>query len=264
VIQKDLEARTNFLESFSKPKTSLPGEFPEIGLDQIHELIHSGGNVIALLTEHTYSDGSVPWVRHRVKKLILIREFMIQTLILLLDFSGSHITDPIELDKISIHAQLHNARTVYIWRRALEKASEGARSTRPCCPLENTGRVVQTDASTNDGDHVTAFVEEDDWETEGSDGSQSGWETEEEWEEGHMLDTAVDRDPQDAENKQKRRPAGCTCQGSTRDYDEEYWSHVYPRLSMSQEDEASSKTSESLLKSVAQASASFISNVLRR
>jgi hypothetical protein len=263
-IKKDLEARTSFLQSFLANKSSLAGKFPQMGLDAIHNLIHSGGNTIALLTEHEYNDHGVPWVRHRFKKLILIREFMVQVLKIFLNLWRPYIADPLKLNEISIHAQRHNARTVHIWRQALEEASQAPRLTGLYCTLENTGLVAQADASINDNDQVTTSVEEDDWETEDSDGSHSGWETEEEWEEGYMLDAAVDRDPYDNENKQKSRPAGCSCTGIIRDYDEAYWSHVYSRISGLHQHQAPLKTDEGVLKRIAQASASFISSVLWR
>lgn len=79
-------------------------------------IVQSGGVAIKLLGEDNYSDGCTPWVRHRSRKLILVREWMLamsQALFSLCNPSSSHQGIPI--DQMCSYAQTHNLQGQHIW-----------------------------------------------------------------------------------------------------------------------------------------------------
>ena len=208
---------------------------PECLLNAIDEIIHSGGEIIALLTENHYGDsGALAWVRERVRKLILVREYMIDiltTLLLTPTVQAELSRAPPLLDHFTEYAQCHNARTVRAWNDALIAVTRSLRNihgdTKP--QIQQLVEHAQLAHAVIDNE-VT-----DGWETDSS-GPQahnpeddlSGWETEEEWEEDrYMLNQAKDIHDEDAINLQIRSPE---CSGNFSDYDEDYWSHVYARI----------------------------------
>ncbi|KAI1123642.1 hypothetical protein F5Y10DRAFT_285899 [Nemania abortiva] len=214
-----LGARLDLLRLLVKNNKALPDK---LHYHEANEIIHRGGEVISLLTEHEYHDGTTPWVRHRFKKLILVRNCMLNILRLLLQLQPPIPTYENFINYVSEHAQRHNLRTLHIWHTALKEAGYGL-------PKEGNHAVV-----TGLDDQDTGSAHESscggEWETDYSSEAESNWETEEEWEEGPMLASARDINRRDEENTQQKRPTGCTCQGAERDYDEWYWSHVYSRI----------------------------------
>ncbi|KIY02220.1 uncharacterized protein Z520_02358 [Fonsecaea multimorphosa CBS 102226] len=262
-IEASLQAQLGIIRSFLASNAFPPQEFPRLGQHAISELIHYGGLVIALLSEHD-DGGSDPPCLHRLRKLGLARTFMITAIGLLLEYWRPYLATRGELDPISIHAQQHNMRTMHIWRMALENTCGNAQDTYSDTRPANYG-TGSTDFVSADGSQKVNNLDEDEWETEYSDGSTSGWETEEEWEEGYLLDAAVDRVYRDAANTLPTRINRCTrCEfasngeaageeeGAWADgistfsplfrltsysgilpsecsfaYDEDYWQHVY-------------------------------------
>ena len=193
-------------------------------IDAFHTVVHRGGKILNLLTEHTYgSSGTLPWIRHRSRKSrksILVREWILNAFSLLLRFCPVYFIEEGFFEHISNHARRHNARIKNAWEIARRHCSRVSAIMPPDSEFENRSRSPMSGANTDD-------PVETEWETDYSSSPGSAWETEEEWEEGPLLGMARDVDPQDDKNMQKSHPHGCTCEPYMRDFDEEYWSHVY-------------------------------------
>ncbi|KAK4203425.1 hypothetical protein QBC40DRAFT_24004 [Triangularia verruculosa] len=224
----------------------------------LHATIHGGAEVIALLSEHDRGAHRAPWLRHRFRKLVLVRKHMLYTLTLLLRLGGKALADPQLLDRVSEHAESHNARTFFAWSTALKKAGQ------------SFGHVPPEQCFSRSSDEVDEVDEVDEWETERSvaSDSDSGWETVEEWEEGYSVKTAIDREKQEdyGDNLEV-----CSCgrqkhRGDDIDfnYDEEYWEHVYSRIETSNYDsppKVSKSDTLKRLKAAASAARDFISYI---
>lgn len=185
-------------------------------LDTISRTLFETAEVIALLTEQTYGDNDTPWVRHRFRKLCLIQAWLLEVLKELLAGNRFLLTKVTSMDEL---VKRYNARTASIWFKAVENLPlEAARSNRD--------KLSFTEELNRPQDY------ESDWETEGSQDGESDWETEEEWEEGFMLNAAVDRLDVDSQNPQYPRTKDRTCSSDfkMKDYEESYWEHVYPRV----------------------------------
>lgn len=190
-------------------------------IDAVHDTIHSGGDAFSLLTEHKYYGKEPPWIRHKFQKLLHIRAFMLDTLTIILDalWSVSPEKDDPHWKEFARHAQSQNLRTLNVYMTALRNSK---------CRTSDTGLAVGCDSGGKDDRPTHQHTGDDEgWETEHSSSEDDGWETEEEWQEGYMLDKAVDRDHLDDRNmKMKRRGA---CQDSNDDFDASYWEHFLPR-----------------------------------
>ena len=236
----------------------------------LHSTIHGGAEVIALLSEHSYGGKKAPWLRHRFQKLVLVREYLVQTLKLLLQVGGTKVADLQLLDEVSQHAQKHNARTFSAWRNALEEAAQDLGINSPPSH-EYQHRDSQSQRISADGSHKPDenTSEDGEWETEEPTSSGSDWETEEEWEdEGYMLRAAVDKGRLDDANPELRRTrifTSCSSRHGLRgadispDYDEDYWSHVYERIDGSNLDSGAPEPAGKKLMGVARAVRNFVS-----
>jgi len=107
------------------------------------------------------------------------------------------------------------------------------------------------------------------WETDssGASDSASAWETEEEWEEGYSLQTAIDRGKQLEFMKNPEICSCCSHRGNDIDpnYNEEYWEHVYRRILGQNYDsppQLQPPERAKKLKAVARAARDFISFIL--
>ncbi|OQV00828.1 hypothetical protein CLAIMM_06275 [Cladophialophora immunda] len=294
-IEAYLQAKLSVVQIFLAHDTFPVQKFTSLGEEAIQRLIHHGGDVIALLSEHD-DDGNDPPCLHRVRKLVLVSTFMITALGLLLEFWCPYLATKDQHDEISLHAQQHNMRTINIWRKALEKACGNAQDAQSNKPPSNHDTGISGCASVERRDEVNSF-DEDGWETEASDGPTSGWETEEEWEEGYLLDTAVDIGDRNATTTLPARLKRCTrCRVASNcaaiwedrdtaglnlpfplrlatdrgfqingravprfDYDEDYWQHVYARFGSEESDRCLYEPATGqVLETLAKASDSFI------
>jgi len=220
----------------------------------LHTAIHQGGEVIALLSEHDYyGSGHQPWIRHRFKKLVLIERWLTEVIKLLLTHGVTHVTDPEIMNSLCHHARRHNARTLRAWMKALRACTEDHLRV---FTLEMNTVLSENDGKTARSDEPEEQDTDRQWETEDTEGEESEWETEEEWEEGYMLDMAMDREHSDARNPQisdEERLEGLE------DYDEIYWEHVYARIIGSNMDPVPPGHSESKLWRLARYARGYIS-----
>ena len=227
-------------------------------LTALQTAIHEGGEVIALLSEHEYyGSGHQPWIRHRFKKLVLIEAWLTKIFKLLIRYRVSYLAEPKIMSGFCDRAQSHNARTLHAWTKALracikDHSQLSALETDIILPGGGSNTVRSNEIETQDADK--------EWETEDTASETSDWETEEEWEEGHMLETAVERDRRDAKNPQLSDPGRHTCCKEMNDYDEEYWRHVYPRIIGSRMDQASPGHSKSRLRRLARYARDFVTS----
>ncbi|KAK7409277.1 hypothetical protein QQX98_008517 [Neonectria punicea] len=226
-------------------------------LEAIDEVIHSGAEIIALLSEHEYyGTGEPPWLRHRFKKQVMVTRYMIEILTLLFEAipRQTFLDDNSVLDEFTQHAQRHNARTLCAWKQALVGVTRGSSE-------DETDVWDQEPLPADEGNGVNS-KDRDGWETENSRESHDlEWETEEEYEEGFMLDTAVDKDHWDDANRQISRPRGSNG-GYHADYDEEYWSHIYDLIEQSNLDQGVPNHSEGALRRIAKATRNFLSYIV--
>ncbi|KAI2627803.1 hypothetical protein GGR54DRAFT_652638 [Hypoxylon sp. NC1633] len=244
-FQEHLKARANLLRMLLEYNVRLSK--PQPGScwyrDAIHCIVDSGGELLSILTKHDYYGHEPPWLRHRFRKLLHTRAFMISSIIDLLEVLWSESPDLTEsyCSDITTLAQSHNERTLNIWMTALRRTGVKFPNT-----LADIAIDEPLSQNISDGPDDRSINDAEGWETETSTDDDSGWETEEEWEEGYMLDKAIDRDHYDDRNTQFSN-AG---QGrKDRDFDEEYWSNGYQHLK-SHNDRGDQKSAESTLKSV--------------
>jgi hypothetical protein len=140
----------------------------------------------------------------------------------------SLFTKVITRDELALR---HNARTARVWFKVVGHLDQGNHS-----PGGNKKSLV-TARSNRDEFNFTGGLNssqdhESDWETEGSQDRESDWGTEEEWEEGFMLNAAVDLLDVDCRNPHLSDPERCTSSSDMKikDYEESYWEHVYSRV----------------------------------
>lgn len=124
-VEKYLQKKLALLRKFLAHDGCVTFNSQHLIEDAIHSTIHNAAEVIALLSEHDYYGQGPPWLRHRFKKLVRIGAFILATLTLLLNFGRTHLADQPFLDRISRHAQSHNARIFCIWRKAFREVSRG-------------------------------------------------------------------------------------------------------------------------------------------
>ncbi|TPX08538.1 uncharacterized protein E0L32_010025 [Thyridium curvatum] len=187
-------------------------------IDAIHTTIHSGGSAFSLLTEHDYYGKEPPWIRQKFQKLLHIRAFMLDTLTIILDalWSVSPKNDDPHWKEFAQHAQSHNLRILNVCMTALRNSKY---------QTSDTGFAIDSDSGGNDDRPNHQHTGDDEgWETEHSSSEEDGWETEEDWQEGYMLDKAVDRDHLDDRNMQMQR-----CEACQNDFDDSCWEHVLSR-----------------------------------
>ena len=146
----------------------------------------------------------------------------------LLSFIGN--PDQGFLDRCSRVAFDENARTVCVWRKALELFTQNKTGTvgTDNIGLNKSCNTNNTDPTTSIFRHCSGKDDQEEWVSEKStdSGSESGWETEEDWEEGYMLEKAVDRYPQDDRDRQLGQQTPGVA-GYPGDYDHVYWSQFY-------------------------------------
>ena len=254
-VEAYLTTKSNFIQRFldsgalhPKPRDSL--------ISALHTTIRQGGEVIGLLSEHQYyGTGQLPWIRHRLKKLVLLERWLTEVFKQLLTYGATWLDDTEVVSSLCSHAQDRNARTLNAWMKAL-----GA-STRD--RFQSSGPGMHTTPSEENGHSAQILKVEgqdadEEWETDGSKTEGSEWETEEEWEEGYMLKTAVNRDCYDAKNPQISDQDRHTCDGELVDYDEAYWERVYSRILDSKIDSHPQGHSESKLQRLARYGRDFI------
>lgn len=281
-------SQANDVENYLDKKLWLVRRFLDCGLlpapgnciqADLHTAIHEGGKVIALLSEHEYYDsGQQPWIRHRFKKLVLVERWLTNIIKHLLAYGVTCIGDPVDVDSLCRLAQRHNARTLHAWTKALRTYTED----HPLLArLQMSTEVFGDRHSITRSDDIEEQDTDSGWGTEESDGKGSEWDTEEEWEEGHILKTAVEKDRCDVRNPQisdeERRtyrkvwedyPKKCWHCREAYDieyregYDEEYWEHVYPRIVDSKMDNVSLGHSESKIRRLAKYAGEFIAAVV--
>ncbi|KAF2228681.1 hypothetical protein EV356DRAFT_537890 [Viridothelium virens] len=247
IIRKLLDSKLDLLGAFLNLNLlHLEPAADHSVIDALNVAIHQGGEVIALLTEHSYySHEREPWIRHRFKKLVLIECWLTKVFQLLITHGVTYMADSDVVNELCQHARKHNARTLYAWTKALGLCAK-ENSPLPGSRLNN---FVSTDDSVATGSVTTEVLEiDDDWETEDTDVEESGWETEEEHEEGYMLEIAIEKKEDDARNPNLRDKDRHTCCKALEDYDEGYWSHVYPRIMRSKMDSGAKKHEESTLR----------------
>ncbi|KAK5049070.1 hypothetical protein LTR84_005493 [Exophiala bonariae] len=202
--------------------------YPKLGMSAIFLLIDGGGLLISLMTE-CESDGRLPWLRHRFRKLIALRTYMVAVIRSVLEHWSSYLKVEHFLYSVSALAQSRNQRTLHIWKTALSDALRTIRLPQLGSNDDNVSAHAEPHDSF-DAPREAVATSDEDWETEDSDGPYSGWETEEEWEEGYMLDIAADRYHHDGEYSQQRCSTNSNISGVPRGYDEDYWLRVYNRL----------------------------------
>lgn len=249
-IQNYLYAKLDLLRKFLEH--GLPQSEPELNrgvIYALHTAIHQGGEVIALLTEHTYgSCDRQPWIRHRFKKIVLIEKWLTETMLLLMTNNVPQVADPEVIDGLCQHAQRHNARTLCAWMKVLRACKKNYERGSGAGSRSGMDTFVSAaDGAPAECDNAEEPNTDEEWETEDSDLESSGWETEEEMEEGYRFETAIDRDHYDAKNPDLDDQRRHTCDGAFDDYDEDYWEHVYPRIIRSSMDAPSQKVEEGTL-----------------
>jgi hypothetical protein len=190
----------------------------------LYGAIHEGGWVITILTRHLYCScfpGRKPWIRHRFKKLVIIEKWLTEIFRLLLTKVSAHVANAVVLEEMYQFARAHNARTLGAWTKALKAC--GHDHARDTGSVDNATSV---DDATSD--QTGAHSE---WETDNS-GSDDGsdWETEEELDEGQLFQLVKDRHCTDATNPDLKGKSRHTCDVALHEYDEEYWSHLYPHI----------------------------------
>ncbi|KAI1767710.1 hypothetical protein GGR53DRAFT_481330 [Hypoxylon sp. FL1150] len=216
----------------------------------IYDVIHYGGEVISLLTEHRYSDGTIPWIRDRVKKLTSLRAWMLDTLQLLLPSWLPHLPSTDSILEASRYAQSYNIRTAHIWHTALSSAGvEGEHGI--ATQLEVQG-MESVHGGSCDGE----------WETDHPGEADSEWETEEEWEEDPMQESAKGINGGVERTTRDKRPSGNTCRGAEEGYDEDYWTRAYDGVSWHRSDDDTPLKSKGVLQTLARATCSVVSYVV--
>lgn len=121
-VKTYLQAKSALLEMiFSRQRVEDAGRWAR---DLLHKTIHDGAETIALLTEHDHHVKGAPWIRHRVKKLVLIRAFLVDTMGLILTTWRHELAVPYIIRELTEHAMRHNLRTMSIWKQALRKAQQ--------------------------------------------------------------------------------------------------------------------------------------------
>ena len=200
----------------------------------LHTAIHQGGEVIALLSEHDcYHDGHQPWIRDRFKKLVIVEKWLTEVIKLLLIQKAIDVVDLDIMNELCQHARNHNARTLCVWMRAMRVCAE---DHPQFSRFKMNIAISETHSETTQSDEQEEQESDRQWETEDSEGAGSEsdveevWETEEEWEEGYMLETVVERKHNDEKNPQINGEECPQCHNVLDDYDERYWPHVYSRL----------------------------------
>ncbi|KAK4208891.1 hypothetical protein QBC37DRAFT_378605 [Rhypophila decipiens] len=242
-IRGYLEAKKKLLELLLRSDAMAADNGPAYLLSAIDELIHSGGQIIALLTEHSYGNSRErPWVRERLRKLVLVREYLtkIFSTILLIPIVQAELVRGPALENFTEHAQRHNARTLRAWR---PQSQESVEDTELQEVMDDNYKVTADGWETDDSQSQIIQDPGDD---------DSDWETEEEWEEDtYMLDKAKDIYDEDAMNLQIRSPKCCE---DCSDYDEDYWSHVYSQFKNENLDTASpERNTRGILRNIASA-----------
>lgn len=192
--------------------------------------MRTGGGVIAILTEHFYgSPDKRPWYRYRFKKLVLVEKWLVEVFQLLIRMAINHQFNSEAIERLSQRAQDINARTHHAWATALAACIKEH-------PHISDSELVRLKL-TNDniafrGNECSEEVgENENWETEDTNSEQSsGWETEEEMEEGYMLEKTTPLDNHDAKNPDLSDDERCTCTDIKywEDFDYRYWSHIHP------------------------------------
>ena len=202
----------------------------------LHGTIHDGGETVALFTRHDYRGQGVPWVRHRIKKLVLIRAFLVATMEMILTTWWHELGAPPIINQVNKHAVRHSLRMVSIWEEALRNARRVLQRRAVETAKLSQQRISEPTAGVPDGCSET----EEGWETDVSDeyfsaeenasqnsgDTEEQWETEEEWEEGYMLDKAVDVGRPDDKNAQLRDSKRENYSPDMEDFDKDYWFHV--------------------------------------
>ncbi|KAI9667543.1 MAG: hypothetical protein M1821_000359 [Bathelium mastoideum] len=161
--------------------------------------IEDGGanyvEVIALLTEHEYCGTSQkPWIRHRFKKLTCVERWLTEVFELLLRVSFNSAADPMAVERVCNHTQRHNTRTLCLLTKALEICTKDYSKE----PGQNKIYVATDSNGFIPGEEDISSQEE----IEDAESERSGWATEEEWEEGYMLEAAVGKRHSGATNGQ--------------------------------------------------------------
>lgn len=261
-IERYLDTKLDLIKRFlSLGILSLTPGASHCVIEALHNTIHEGGEVIALLSEHSYgSRGKQPWIRQRFKKLVLIRTWLIEVFKALLSSGSEYIAaSPYVMDMLCEHAQRHNARTLSAWMESLRALSDDQNQ-------RNTPEVEPRDSG--DENRMTAGNEgsventDEGWETEDTESRVSDWETEEEWEEGYWLQTAIDREDHDERNPQIKDEDRHTCGNYSMDYDEGYWQHIYPRILGPGIDPVSKAPSEGKLRRLAGYARDFLAGIV--
>lgn len=206
--------------------------------DILHSTIHDGAETIALFTRHDYRGREVPWIRHRIKKLALIRVFLVDAMEIILTTWWHKIGAPprATINQLDNHAARHSLRIVSIWnealrnaRRALERRDVETENLSQQRMSEPTARVPEerseTEAvwETDESDASEEYFSAEEYASQNDGDTEEEWETEDEWEEGHMLDKAVDVERPDDKNPQIRSSERHKCSPDMDDFDEDYW-----------------------------------------
>ncbi|CZR69818.1 uncharacterized protein PAC_19718 [Phialocephala subalpina] len=117
-----------------------------------------------------------------------------------------------------------------VGRDYYKEGQQSSSETRIEDPASGPFQAMAMDSTNVVEQHDSGEDDSAGWETDESDLTDSAWETEEEWEEGYKLESAVDRVPLDDHNPDLEDTKRHTCSAAIKDYDEEYWSHVYDRI----------------------------------
>ncbi|KAK4458101.1 hypothetical protein QBC42DRAFT_300558 [Cladorrhinum samala] len=200
------------------------------GRHELHEALQwmarvTGAGVINILLESNYDGtGRRPWVRHRWRKLLAVRVWLLNTFKLLLEHGRKQGLDMKYLSEIGDDFSLHHhVRISSAWTEAVQavfpqRATD--RETEPAVASLNPTGLAKEGLST---DHEVS--------------AESEWETEEEWAEEHLREleeSDSEQNPQivmrveDPTSEKLRLKSKRDFLSA--DYDERYWSQFYPRL----------------------------------
>ncbi|KAK3997219.1 hypothetical protein QBC44DRAFT_399064 [Cladorrhinum sp. PSN332] len=148
----------------------------------IHYLLQSSRVVIGILLVRYSKAGERPWIRHRFRKLALVRRWLVSTFQMLLEKGFKYISST-WLNHVGKHALEQHSRIYSAWIEAVGKVFPEFRddSASPKGGSQKSGESV-------DGESQEQWETEGESETEenGDVLSDIGWETEEDWEETSM------------------------------------------------------------------------------
>lgn len=198
-VEVAFQARLSLLQWLLDSDAFTPSTLPNLGLDALYTIIDSGAQVTALLTECDYYGQGPPWLRHRFRKLTLVRNYMLHIIKCVLQLWRPYLVNPSTLNGVSEYALQYNARVFNTWKTALKEAGMDF----PSKYLDHEWLETGVDSWIPEERKHRGTHDEQKKKTECCDGS------EEEWEEEYRPNTAVKISLRDERNTQNPQTRDC-------------------------------------------------------